>query len=240
MKRILLLFIFSFSFCYCIFAASTDLTSRFLDKANKAFEEDNIEEAYKYVNQALAVAKDEDSLAYVIIFAQTVYKVKLQNIQKHYDDMALIDIKMNLEKYPAIESTSIKKLINQIETEQSEKEKKASSTSPQETIKKDSLEDMDTYTIYVGLRINYLKINDTGYFQFNSDVYATVLEILPLENNLCKVVISVPWNRAGSFQDYVIYIKKGDLLQTRTSSQIAIGIVSELQYNQLSFLGVAQ
>ena len=71
-------------------------------------------------------------------------------------------------------------------------------------------------------------------------ITATVLEILPLEDNLCKVVISVPWNRAGSFQDYVIYIKKGDLLQTRTSSQIAIGVVSDFQYNQLSFLGVAQ
>ena len=240
MKRVLLLFIISFSFCFFNFAATIDLSQRFLDKANEAFEEDNIEDAYKYVNQALAVAKDEETMTYVAFFAQTVYKVKLQNIQKHYDDMALIDIKMNLEKYPALESTSIKKLINQIETEQNEREKKANSTSPQETIKKDSLENMDTYTIYVGLRINYLKINDTGYFQFNSDDYATVLEILPLEDNLCKVVISVPWNRAGSFQDYVIYIKKGDLLQTRTSSQIAIGVVSDFQYNQLSFLVVEQ
>ena len=108
-----------------VFAATTDLTQRFLDKANEAFEEDNIEDAYKYVNQALAVAKDEDTKTSVIFFAQTVYKVKLQQIQQKYDDMSLIDIKMNLEKYPNIENTSIKKLIKQIETDQENKEKAA-------------------------------------------------------------------------------------------------------------------
>jgi len=107
------------------FAATTDLAVRFLDKANEAFEEDNIEEAYKYVNQALAVAKEEQSQTNVIYFAQTVYKVKLQKIQKKYDDMALIDIKMNLEKYPNIENTAIKKLIKQIEQDQENKEKAA-------------------------------------------------------------------------------------------------------------------
>ena len=107
------------------FAATTDLTQRFLDKANEAYDEGNIEDAYKYVNQALAVAKDEDSQANVLYFAQSVYKQKLQNIQKNYDDMALIDIKMNLEKYPNIESTSIKKLVKQIEQEQENKEKAA-------------------------------------------------------------------------------------------------------------------
>ena len=108
-----------------VFAATTDLTQRFLDKANEAFEEDNIEDAYKYVNQALAVAKDEDTKTSVVFFAQTVYKVKLQQIQKKYDDMSLIDIKMNLEKYPNIENTSIKKLVKQIETDQENKEKAA-------------------------------------------------------------------------------------------------------------------
>ncbi len=107
------------------FAATTDLAIRFLDKANEAFEEDNIEDAYKYVNQALAVAKDEASQTNVLYFAQTVYSVKLQKIQEKYDDMALIDIKMNLEKYPNVENTKIKKLIKQIEQDQANKEKAA-------------------------------------------------------------------------------------------------------------------
>lgn len=124
LKRIVIALLVVF-FTAQVFAATTDLAVRFLDKANEAFEEDNIEDAYKYVNQALAVAKDEDSQANVLIFAQTVYKVKLQKIQQKYDDMALIDIKMNLEKYPNVESTSIKKLIKQIETDQENKEKAA-------------------------------------------------------------------------------------------------------------------
>ena len=124
LKRIVIA-LFMVFFTVNAFAATTDLAVRFLDKANEAFEEDNIEDAYKYVNQALAVAKDEDSQANVLIFAQTVYKVKLQNLQKKYDDMALIDIKMNLEKYPNIENTSIKKLVRQIEQDQENKEKAA-------------------------------------------------------------------------------------------------------------------
>ena len=108
-----------------VFAATTDLAVRFLDKANEAYEDGNIEDAYKYVNQALAVSKDEDSQTNVLYFAQTVYKVKLQNLQQNYDDMALIDIKTNLEKYPNIENASIKKLVKQIEQDQENKEKAA-------------------------------------------------------------------------------------------------------------------
>lgn len=108
-----------------LFAATTDLSVRFLDKANEAFEENNIEDAYKYVNQALAVAKDKESQANVLYFAQTVYSVKLQNLLEKYDDMAFIDIQMNLEKYPNVENTKIKKLIKQIETEQINLEKAA-------------------------------------------------------------------------------------------------------------------
>ena len=124
LKRILIALLVVF-FTAQTFAATTDLAVRFLDKAEEAFDDGNIEDAYKYVNQALAVAKDEDSQANVLYFAQTVYKQKLQILQKKYDDMALIDIKMNLEKYPNIENTSIKKLVKQIETDQANKEKAA-------------------------------------------------------------------------------------------------------------------
>ena len=124
LKRIVIALLVVF-FTAQVFAATTDLAVRFLDKANEAFEEDNIEDAYKYVNQALAVAKDEDSKTNVLYFAQTVYAVKLQKLQQKYDDMALIDVKMNLEKYPNIENTKIKKLIKQIEQDQENKEKAA-------------------------------------------------------------------------------------------------------------------
>lgn len=107
------------------FAVTTDLTVRFLDKANEAYEDGNIEDAYKYVNQALAVAKDEDSQASVLFFAQTVYTTKLQQLQQNYDEMALIDIQSNLEKYPNIENSKIKKIVKQIEAAQESKQREA-------------------------------------------------------------------------------------------------------------------
>ena len=91
--------LFSIIFVACsvtLFAATTDLSVRFLDKANLAFEDNNIEDAYKYVNQALAVAKDKESQANVLYFAQTVYSVKLQTLLEKYDDITFIDIQMNL------------------------------------------------------------------------------------------------------------------------------------------------
>ncbi len=130
-KRIVIALLLVF-FTAQAFAATTDLAVRFLDKANEAYEDGNIEDAYKYVNQALAVAKDEDSQTNVLYFAQTVYKQKLLNLQKKYDDMALIDIKMNLEKYPNIENTAIKKLVKQIEQDQENKEKSAQKKVEQE------------------------------------------------------------------------------------------------------------
>ena len=130
-KRIVIALLLVF-FTAQAFAATTDLAVRFLDKANEAYEDGNIEDAYKYVNQALAVAKDESSQANVLFVAQNVYKQKLLNLQKKYDDMALIDIKMNLEKYPNIENTTIKKLVKQIEQDQENKEKSAQKKVEQE------------------------------------------------------------------------------------------------------------
>ena len=124
LKRIVIALLVVF-FTAQVFAATTDLAVRFLDKANEAYEDGNIEDAYKYVNQALAVAKDEDSQTNVLYFAQTVYKQKLIDLQNKYDDMALIEIKTNLEKYPNIENSTIKKLVKQIEQDQLNKEKAA-------------------------------------------------------------------------------------------------------------------
>ena len=53
-------------------------------------------------------------------------------------------------------------------------------------------------------------------------------------------MISVPWNKAGSFQNYVIYLKTGDLLQTWTGTQVAVGLVDNCKYNILPFVGIAK
>ena len=87
LKRIIIASCLIF-FTASLFAASnTDLTKRFLDKANEAFEEDNIEDAYKYVNQALAVAKDEASKADVLFFAKSVLRNHIEGVIS--DELAL-------------------------------------------------------------------------------------------------------------------------------------------------------
>ena len=102
-------------------------------------------------------------------------------------------------------------------------------------------ENLDIYTITVGFNLKMLKVNDIEFFNFySSDVSATVLEITPIDETTCKTVISVPWNRAGSFQNYVIYLKTGDLLQTRTGTQVAVGLVGNFKYNILPFVGIAK
>lgn len=102
-------------------------------------------------------------------------------------------------------------------------------------------ENLDIYTITVGFNLKMLKVNDIEYFNFYSnDISATVLEITPIDETTCKIVISVPWNRAGSFQNYVIYLKTGDLLQTRTGIQVAVGLVGNFKYNSLPFVGIAK
>lgn len=131
---------FSIAFATCftaLFAATTDLAVRFLDKANEAFEENKIEEAYKYINNALTVVNDEESQANVLYFAQTVYTVKLQNLLEEYDEMAFIEIQMNLEKYPNIENNKIKRIIKQIEAEQANKAKAAEEAEKEEQRKID-------------------------------------------------------------------------------------------------------
>lgn len=110
----------------------------------------------------------------------------------------------------------------------------------EETKESNSTKDIDIYTISVDLNLKYLKVNDTEYFNFYQDISACILEILPMDDNTCKVVIAVPWNRAGSFQNYVIYMKKGDVIATRTTSQVAAGLVGDFQYNLLPFLGIAK
>ena len=120
------------AFVFAAFAATTDLSTRFLDKAETAYEENNIEDAYKYVNQALAVAKDEASQANVLYFAQTVYTVKLQKIWEKYDQNAFEDIKGFIEAYPKIENRKIKTLIRQIENGVESAEKQAEAQRQQE------------------------------------------------------------------------------------------------------------
>lgn len=108
-------------FAFNAVAATVDLAGRFLEKAETAYEDGDVDGAYKYINQALALTKNEDSATNVVIYAQSVYKTKLERIKKDFDELDFIDVTSNLEQYPKVASSSVKKLVAQIEVIQNQK-----------------------------------------------------------------------------------------------------------------------
>lgn len=101
-----------------ISAATTDLAGRFLDKANEAYENGNVNDAYKYINQAMTLSKQDGVSANIIYVAQSIYTKKLQNIRKAKSYIDLVDVKASLEQFPEVENNTIKKLVAQIQAEE--------------------------------------------------------------------------------------------------------------------------
>lgn len=120
MKKILSLLLISL-FAVSVFAQTVSLSERFLDKADVAYEDGDVESAFKYINQALVVSKNDADATNVIAYAQTIYKTRLEQLKKDYDDQLFIEVKANLEQFPKVENATIKKLVNQIEGLQEEK-----------------------------------------------------------------------------------------------------------------------
>ena len=112
--------IFLSLFTFSLLSAN-DLSSKYLTKADEALEAENIADAYKYINASLATEKDKLDHSKIIYLAQTIYILKLQAQLENFDDIEMVDIEQNLEKYPDIANTKIKKLLKQIELDQAAK-----------------------------------------------------------------------------------------------------------------------
>jgi len=125
------------------FAATADLATRYLDKADAAYDDGNLTDAYKYINQALTVNK-EDPDKNVIIFARQIYKQCLTNMKTEYDEQLYIDIVQNLEKFPAVDNTDLQKLVKQVQAIQDQKKEDelAAQRKAQEKMNQDQLNAM--------------------------------------------------------------------------------------------------
>lgn len=113
-----------------IFAQSSNeaMVQRYLGKANTAFDEGNIDDAYKNINASLNFAAMNDGVvpANVLVIARSIYTQKLKAIQRKYNENVFIDIKANLmEKYPSVNTTELTKLMRQIEADVAANEKAA-------------------------------------------------------------------------------------------------------------------
>lgn len=141
-KSFLLLIVFvCFSFVSEAFSQTTtlDLSERYLEKADAAFEDGQINEAFKNITMAMKVTKTgEDDVVptNVLFLARTIYRTKLKQLQKTYVESEFIELKTNLETYPEVETAEIKKLVRQIEANIVAEEKASDKRNQQDFLNK--------------------------------------------------------------------------------------------------------
>lgn len=134
---LLLILIVCFSFVSEVFSQTTtlDLSERYLEKAEAAFEDGQITEAFKTITMAMKVTKTSEYdvvPANVLVLARTIYRQKLKQLQKSYNAAEFIELKTNLETYSEVETSEIKKLVRQIENSVVEEEKASDKRDQQE------------------------------------------------------------------------------------------------------------
>jgi HD-GYP domain-containing protein (c-di-GMP phosphodiesterase class II) len=100
-----------------VFASTAELAGKFVEKANDAYENGNISDAYKYINQAMTLTKNDGVSANIIYIAQSIYTKKLQTIRKTKNYIELVDVKSSIVQFPDVENNTIKKLVAQIDAE---------------------------------------------------------------------------------------------------------------------------
>ena len=134
---LLLILCVCFSFVSEVFAQTTtfDLSERYLQKAETAFDDGQITEAFKNITMAMKVTKtSEDDVvpANVLVLARTIYRTKLKLLQKSYSEADFIELKTNLETFPEVNTSEITKLVRQIEAQVVADEKASTKKDQQE------------------------------------------------------------------------------------------------------------
>lgn len=106
-------------------SANTELAERFLNQASDAFEEGDVDTAYKRINACMSLCTAGDGVipANVLITARQIYKQKLLRLQKNFDENSYIEVKTNLEKFQKVVNPELTKLQRQIEADIVAKEK---------------------------------------------------------------------------------------------------------------------
>lgn len=150
----LLIALFSISL---VFAQSKNelMIQRYLDKAYTAYDDGNIDDAYKNINASLNFASLDGGVvpANVLVIARTIYNQKLKAVQRKYNENVFIDIKTNLdEKYPAVKTPELNKLMLQIEADIVANEKAAEKKQQQDFLDsiKESTESTQSAMVDIG------------------------------------------------------------------------------------------
>lgn len=94
------------------------LAEKYVNEADKAFDDGDVESAYKNIRGALTLTRKDGIPANVIFLAQTIYTKRLKDIREAKRYMDLVEVKADIEQFPEIENSTIKKLVAQIDAQQ--------------------------------------------------------------------------------------------------------------------------
>lgn len=128
-------------------SANDAMIQRYLERASNAYDEGNLQDAYKNINASLNFSKMNDGVvpANVLVIARSIYTQKLKGLQSKYNESDFIDIKTNLnEKYPEVNNAELTKLVRKIEANVTANEKAADKKQQQDFL--DSIKESTSST----------------------------------------------------------------------------------------------
>ncbi|WP_407427586.1 HD-GYP domain-containing protein [Treponema sp.] len=121
-----------------VFAQSTsDLTKRYLQKADDQYTNMQYEEAFKTINACLRFSQNADEVpGNVYLLATQIYTKLLDKMTKTKDFTLFDDVMMNLQTYPALNEAQVQKYVKKIQTMQSDMKEAARDAKNQEMLEK--------------------------------------------------------------------------------------------------------
>ncbi|MBQ8678748.1 MAG: hypothetical protein IJ530_03190 [Treponema sp.] len=118
----------------CIFMAglifaqtSSDLTTRFLQRADDQYSNMQYEDAFKTINAALKLSESKDEVpGNVYLLSQQIYRALLEKMTKTKDYTLFNDVIMNLQTYPKIsDDPQVQKYVRMIQQQQADQKDEA-------------------------------------------------------------------------------------------------------------------
>ncbi|MBE6354794.1 hypothetical protein [Treponema sp.] len=98
-------------------------------------------------------------------------------------------------------------------------------------------DDQQNFTFSTTQTMSLMNSSSKTYFSIPADSEeAAILEITPVNETLFKLVIAVPVKNS-TYHNFVIYVKKGEILGIKSKGAVFIGSVENFDYNSFTILG---
>ena len=98
-------------------------------------------------------------------------------------------------------------------------------------------DDQAEFTFSTTQTMSLMNSSSKTYFSIPADSEeAAILEITPVNETLFKLVIAVPVKNSA-YHNFVIYVKKSEILGIKSKGAVFIGSVENFDYNSFTILG---